>query len=251
MKRKNIRNWLLGLVLVTVFLLGGAFLIVNEPLPEGKEGPKAEALAKKMLEAINKPAWDSLNWLQWSFAGRQDYVWDKSRNYAQIEWENTRVLMNLNKKSGIVWQNNQMLSGTEKDQIIEKAWGHWCNDSFWFNAPIKCYDPGTVRKFVELDDGREGLLITYETGGVTPGDSYLWLLDEKGLPVSWKMWVSIIPVGGAEFTWENWVELPGGALVAGLHKSKMINLEIPNIKGGYKFGELGLEKDPFAELLNK
>ncbi|MEZ4952350.1 MAG: hypothetical protein R2825_02080 [Saprospiraceae bacterium] len=35
----------------------------------------------------------------------------------------------------------------------------------------------------------------YKTGGVTPSDSYVWLLDENGQPTAWKMWVSITSIG--------------------------------------------------------
>jgi hypothetical protein len=36
-----------------------------------------------------------------------------------------------------------------------------------------------------------------------PGDSYV-VRRPKLQPKAWRMWVSIIPVGGLETTWEDW-----------------------------------------------
>jgi hypothetical protein len=53
-----------------------------------------------------------------------------------------------------------------------------------------------------MQDNQEALLITYASGGSTPGDSYMWFVDQNYRPKAWRMWVSIIPVGGLETTWE-------------------------------------------------
>ena len=92
----------------------------------------------------------------------------------------------------------------KKDQLLEKAWKQFANDSFWLVAPFKIFDPGTERLLVDLEDNKKGLLVTYTSGGVTPGDSYLWILNENNIPIAYKMWVNIIPVGGVEFKWTDW-----------------------------------------------
>ena len=33
-------------------------------------------------------------------------------------------------------------------------------------------------------------------GGVTPGDTYLWILDDSGRPVAWRVWVKILHIPG-------------------------------------------------------
>jgi hypothetical protein len=248
-KFKKIARFILYPLLGIVAILAVFLWMIHEPLPEGKGGEQAERLAEKMLESVHAEAWDSTRVLSWNFTDRQRYLWDKKRNLAEIKWGNNRVLMMLDEQSGRVWVGSDEVQGERKEKLLKKAWSHWCNDSFWFNPVVKCFDPGTSRKIVEMDDGSEGLLVTYESGGVTPGDSYLWILDENGLPKSWKLWVSVIPVGGLSFSWNEWKELSTGALVSTLHQSKLINLEIKDVKGSMSFEEHGLEGDPFQPLI--
>lgn len=119
-------------------------------------------------------------------------------------------------QSGVVL-NGENYSAEESTAFINTAWNYFNNDSFWLCAPYKLFDPGKERSLVTLKDGREGLMITYTSGGSTPGDSYVWILDDYQMPVAIKMWVSILPIGGMEFTWENYQTLSTGAMVAQDH----------------------------------
>ncbi|MEL6636429.1 MAG: hypothetical protein AAFW73_22265 [Bacteroidota bacterium] len=240
--------WVLGILVVLLVALGAFLYTQNEPRPQGQTGPDAEALADKMLAAIDAAAWDTTGVIQWTFKGVHQYLWDRERHLTQVLWDDTEVLLDLSKIEGRVW-----IAGTEVYQdtaqtAVQKAWSYWCNDSFWLNAPAKCRDEGTTRATVDLEDGQRGLLVTYRSGGVTPGDAYLWILDETGLPTSYKMWVSIIKIGGLEFTWEDWTQLPTGAQIAQLHRGP-IDLDMSNIRAAHKLSDLGLEEDPFAPLL--
>ena len=135
----------------------------------------------------------------------------------------------LNTVTGQAMKNGKALSGAENEASVKAAWKHFCNDSFWLNAVVKAFDPGTTRTLVDLPDGRKGLKVQYSQGGVTPGDAYVWILDEQGLPTSWKMWVEIIPVGGLEFTWQDWATLSTGAKIATFHKSSILDLSLIHI----------------------
>ena len=77
-------------------------------------------------------------------------------------------------------------------------------------------------------DGREGLLIEFASGGVTPGDAYL-IFDDDGRPSRWLMWVSIIPVGGVPAEWQGWQELEGGAWVSTAHSLGPLSLTLSNV----------------------
>ena len=216
------------LFLIAVFAIVG--VSQHEALPEGKEGPEAEALADKMLMALNKPAYDSLTLLQWSFPREHHFVWDKKQNLVNVKWEDYEVDLDPNTTSGIAKKANRVLDGDEQYKAVQKAWSLFANDSFWLVAPYKVRDPGTKRKIVELEGGETGLMVTYSSGGVTPGDSYLWIIGEDGRPKAWKMWVKIIPIGGLKFTWEDWQQ-QGGAWFAPKHQGPgPASVDLKNLK---------------------
>jgi hypothetical protein len=238
-------------IIIGVFMMAFLvlFLMFNEPLPQGEKGVAADALAEKMLVAINKSAWDSTGVAQWTFKGSHHYLWDKKRNWVRVQWSDNEVFVILDELKGVAFKNGKKLEGRKADKLVKKAWSFFANDSFWFNAPSKVFDNGTERRLVKMDDGEEALLITYASGGVTPGDSYLWILDENGLPKSWKMWVKIIPIGGVETTWEDWKTTETGAKIAqSRHFSEKINIEIENIKTARDLKTFGLGEDPFVVL---
>ncbi len=245
----RILKWILGIIGV---ILLGLFIFVkvsSQSMPEGTTGAEADALANKVLAAIDKPAWDTTGVVQWTFPGGHDFLWDRTRNLVKVNWEGHEVLLNPDEISGKAWKAGKEITGDEGDKLVKEAWGYFCNDSFWLNAPAKVFDPGTERRIATLEDGRKALLITYASGGVTPGDSYLWILDENGLPTSYKMWVSIIPIGGMEFTWEDYTTLPTGAKIAKTHKSKFLGIDITNLKAANDMASFGLSNDPFQPIL--
>ena len=84
--------------------------------------------------------------------------------------------------------------------------------------------------------------MSYSSGGVTPGDSYLWFLDENYVPTHFKMWVKVIPIGGILATWENWMKTSSGISIATKHKLGPLNIEIENLKMGSDFKELGINR---------
>lgn len=237
-----------GLVLLVIIAALGIFIYsVNEKLPIGTKGEKAEALAQKMIQAVNKSAWDSTAVINWTSRAGNSFIWDKNRNLVQVEWKNNKVLLNIATVSGKAWTNQSEVTDPQKSgDLLQKAYKFFINDAFWLNPVVKIYDTGVERSIVTLPDGREGLLVSYTSGGVTPGDSYLWLVDATGQPTAWKIWVKILPIGGLEFSWDNWITLPTGAKVSTAHTIKGTNMVIPtsNIKTA-----TGFEIDPFLAIL--
>jgi len=235
---------LLGVVLIAVI----AGFIIHQPMPEGEAGPEADALARKMVQAVNKQAWDSTIYVRWAFPGGHDYVWDKERGLVEVKWGDKRVILYTNGKLAKAWEGDQSVTGDAASSLQEKAWSYFCNDSFWLNAPVKAFDPGTTRSIVKQDDGSEALLVQYSSGGVTPGDAYLWLLDENAQPVAWRMWVNIIPIGGLKTSWEGWKSVSTGAKIATTHDWGILTVNLENIKGGNTLEAVGLSKDPFEDI---
>lgn len=213
--------------------------------PEGEGGEAADALAHKMLSALNKEAFDTLPYLSWEFFREgQKYLWDKTHNQAIIEWDNNRVIMQLDTQDGIAYKDGVLQSGESHKLMLATAWSNWCNDSFWMIAPFKVFDPGTSREIVRGEDGNENLLIKYASGGVTPGDSYMWILDKEYKPTAFRMWTSIIPVKGMYVSWEGW-ERYNEVLLSSKHNMGMIDMEMENVKSGNSLLQMGYTTDPF------
>ena len=244
------KNTLIMIVFATVLAsCSGSTSIENEQeTPIIEETSPADVLANKMLKAINKEAWDKINFVQWSFRGKRHFVWDKKAHLVEVKWDENRILINPNTSKGIAYQKNQLVKGESSDQLIKRAIDAFNNDSFWLNAPAKVYDYGTERSVVS-HEGKDALMVKYTTGGTTPGDSYLWILDENNLPVAWKMWVNgaTIEEEGIELTWEEWKKFDGIKL-SEYHKAEEFDLRISNINTGMLLTDLEITEDIFAEL---
>ncbi len=247
---KRFLKWITIIFVVLIALIFTIGFILNEPKPDGEPSPAAELMAQKMAKAVNIQAWDTINCVEWDFMDMHHYLWDKQRNFVRILWGNYMVLLHTKSLQGIAEKSGEKLSGNAREKVIQKAWKFFCNDSFWLNAPVKVFDPGTVRSVVQLKDGRKGLMVNYTSGGVTPGDSYVWLLDKNGLPASWKMWVKILPIGGIEVSWENWRTINGGAEIATSHKAGFFNLKITHLKAAQDWRDFDYVKDPFEALVS-
>ena len=223
-------------------------IISNKPLPRGVVGPEAERLTDSMMHAMNCDAWDRLRYVAWSHQGRHHYVWDKLYNLAEVQYGDVRVLLNVNMIDGIVWKDGRRLLVEEKHKYITQAWKMWCHDSFWLNPVCKLRDAGVVRRLVTAGDSSQTLLVTYTKGGLSPGDSYLWKVNEDYIPIYWRMWARIFPIRGLKATWENWSDIDG-VPVSTKHRVGPYRIEISNLRSGSHHSVLGLERDPFVDFV--
>lgn len=188
---------------------------VHEPKPSFVPNAEGDRRATAMLQALRVEEWARIDVIEWTFVGLRSYRWDKTNNTVQVRWANNEVWVDLNRQTGEV---RQPASQVGDAALVQRAIRAFNNDSFWLAAPYKVFDPGTSRSWITLPDGREGLMVTYSKGGTTPGDSYVWLLDADHRPIGLKMWVSVIPLGGVEVSWEDYAVLSNGAMVAQSHR---------------------------------
>ena len=204
------------LITVAIVAVGIYYIVNNEALPKGVQGKEAEELAEKMMSAINKRAFDSTEILEWSFRGKHHYVWKKQQGLVDVSWDSISVTVNLNDYSKSI--------GTSSE-LIETAINFFNNDSFWLIAPYKVFDDGVERSIVKVNN-KDALLIKYTSGGTTPGDSYLWILDENYMPVSFKMWTQIIPIGGVSATWNDFITADSGIKLPTSHTLSLLGMKI-------------------------
>lgn len=234
MKRllKNLLRIILGLFLLAGLVFALLYAAYNQPIPTGTPGPEADALAKKMLTAINYDQYKETRFMEWSYAGgRHHYKWDKENGKVAVRWDNYKVNLNLSTPGkSEVWENGSSVRGDDRAKLIEKATAYFNNDSFWLVAPFKIFDRGTDRSLVSLEDGSDALMVTYGSGGTTPGDTYLWKLGPNGFPESYQMWVKIIPIGGLEASWDDWKVMENGLFLPASHKIGPVTLFMGEVR---------------------
>ncbi len=217
--------------LPSALLFGFVYLKYNETLPTGVVSAETDVMANRMLNALNYKAYKATNYIEWTFKNRHHYKWSKNKNTCEVYFKNYKVDLNFNAlETSQVYQDNQLVLNAKKNSLIKKAVSYFNNDSFWLVAPYKVFDEGVKRTLVTLDNNKKALLVTYAKGGTTPGDSYLWFFDEDGKPVSFKMWVSILPINGLEVTWGKWVTASTDAVFATQHQLFFLDIGISNLK---------------------
>lgn len=220
------------LTLPSILFFGFVFFKYNEDLPTGIQGGKADALAYKMLDALDYEAYKNTSYIEWTFKKRHHFEWKKNEGICDVFWKEYRVSLNLKDYTkSKVFVHSFKMKGEMAEELINEAIKIFNNDSFWLVAPYKVFDEGVERRLVKLNNNEEALLITYTSGGTTPGDSYLWLFDETGKPKSFKMWTDLLPINGLEATWSDWITTESGAQLPTFHKLLVIGLEMGVVKG--------------------
>ena len=235
MRLKQITKIVVGLIifftLPTLLFFGFLYLRYDEDLPEVVNTTEADEMAYKMLDALNYDAYKTTDIIEWSFKGIHQYKWYKSEHRCQVFWDEIRVELDLkNRDNSKVFVADNVYNGIEVNDYINKAESYFNNDSFWLVAPYKVFDAGTERGLVTTEDGKTALLVTYTKGGSTPGDSYLWHFNDDGMPNSFQMWVSAIPIGGLKATWDQWTTTNSGAMLPTNHEILFLDITLENIK---------------------
>ena len=226
---KTILKWILRGLLAVVALLVIVFFVLKfslaEDIPTGTPGVPADELALKVLDAIEHDKFLEAELISWTFRGTNKYNWYPQQGMVEVRWDNKLVKLDLesNDKS-TAFENGSVLNEQDTQETVAYALKNFNNDSFWMVAPHKIMDPGTEREIIR-EDAQEKLLVRYTSGGTTPGDVYVWKLDNNYHPQNFKMWVSIIPFDGVEAKWQDWEMTPAGFPVS---KTKSVfGVEIP------------------------
>ncbi len=245
---RKILAWL-AVVLGGLVLAVCAYLIsIDQPRPTGETGEAAEALAARIEDSIDLGAWARTGAVRWTHAGRNQHLWDKRRGLCRVRWDDVEVLLHEGGSAGRAYRGGVEVTGEEGLALRERGYAAWVNDSFWLNPLAKIHDEGTTRRLVADDQ----LLVEYASGGLTPGDAYLWHVGRDGLPTAWQLWVTMLPVGGARITWERWVTLDTGARVSTRHAAPLgIVIEVTDVEGAATLEELVGPADPFAPILSR
>jgi hypothetical protein len=248
-RARKIGGVVLGLF-AALFALG---LYLRHPLPQGRPGPDGDALAHAIERAVDTDAWARTLAVRFHTRGRA-HLWDRQRNLARVRIAGTEALIDLGTRNGVATRGGHTLAGKDRRDVLDRAYRFWINDTFWLNPLAKLFDEGTERARVDID-GRPGLLVTYTKGGLTPGDRYLWIVDDRDRPIAWRLWVSVLPVGGVELTWEGWMRVATGAWISTVHHAFGRGrgpdaFPIDDLVAGATLAEVEPGPDPFAALFS-
>ena len=185
--------------------------------------------------------------MRWQVQWRR-HLWDRQRGLSRVEWRGNRVLLDTSTKRGRAWHKEvEVTDEPARQKLLDSAYALFINDSFWLNPVVKAFDDGTSRARGTVD-GKRALLVSYASGGLTPGDKYLWILDDNARPLAWRLWVRVLKIGGAQLTWEGWTRLSTGAWVATSHKILGIDVvHLGDVAAAATLHELEAN-DPFAPL---
>ncbi len=149
---------------------------------------EAIAIADSVMEAMGgRQNWDNTRFIQWTFFGRRNLLWDKQKGNVMVEIPDDSLSIFLNifdDEQGAVKKNGIPL--TEKDSIqkyTQRGKSIWINDAYWLVMPFKLKDSGVTLKYIGeeiTDENLEAavLQLTFEEVGDTPENKY-WVYVDK------------------------------------------------------------------------
>lgn len=238
----------LGVIGVIVTLVVGgcvALQVMSDPRPSGSSGADADELARSVQQAAGIDGWQQTGALRFQLSDRSpEHLWDRERGLVRAKKGDREVFLRTADQSGVV-----LVNGERKDDpdAVKSAWSRFINDSFWIYPFRTFFDDGVSRSVVDTEEDGRGLLIEYGSGGVTPGDAYLWILDANNRPTAWRMWVSVIPLGGMRAGWSDWQKQPNGLWISYVKSGAGLEMK-HKAEVAATLAELVPGDDPFAPL---
>lgn len=214
-------------------------------LPKGEPGAAAESLAHRLLSASDYTKWQTTAAASFTFRGDDKIFWDKKRKLVEVAFKKKVVQFSESTGKSLCLENDRRLTD-ECGELTAAAIKRFYNHTFWLNPAFHISSPGAVRALVEGDK----LLVSFQSGGSTPGDSYLFTLDDEGKIAEMRMWVSILPLKGARATFSEYISTETGVRIALKHKvASLASVDLSDVKMYAVYPEAG-KADRFQTLLN-
>lgn len=174
--------------------------------------PRAAEIAQRSLDAMGgADAWQDTRFLRFDFFGFRLHHWDRYTGRHRLEGKNREgqsyvVLHDIDSRQGRAWLDGQELEGEDLEKWLEQAYGAWINDTYWLLMPYKLLDPGVHLSWdgEATEDGKtfDKLKLTFESVGLTPGDTYwAWIDRETGLMDRWAYFLQDWPEDREPTVW--------------------------------------------------
>lgn len=194
---------------LAVFFFSGSFFSACSSLPKGTPGPRAEELAQKMLAGADFEKWQATAAVSFTFRGGDKIFWDRKRKLTEVVIKKRLVQFSEVSGKSICFEDERRVTD-DCTEMTQTAIKRFYNHTFWLNPAFHISSPGAERALV----GDQQLLVSFKSGGATPGDAYLFTLDQEGKIAEMRMWVSILPIKGAKAVFSNYVKSQTGVRVA-------------------------------------
>lgn len=163
---------------------------------------RADSVAMKVYEFFGGPeAWAALPALRFDFAGgtettrdlRARHLWDRTTGDYRVEMLQGSdtvyvALFNVNTREGSVYLNGSPLDSAQSAEMLQNAYRRFINDTYWLLMPVKLFDAGVTRSYLEdsSDSDTDVLQLSFDDVGLTPGDHYWVYVDaETGRVNQW------------------------------------------------------------------
>jgi len=228
-----------GLALLLVGALAGCY---RGPAPDPNPAapgfdlagsdPAAVEIADRVMAAMGgRRRWDHTRVIAWNFLGRRRLMWDKHAQTVRIEYLEGPALdvaLHLDTRAGRAWRAGVEVSDpAELAPLLEAAYAHWVNDSYWLVMPYKLKDSGvTLRWLGERTLGArtfDVLGLSFQGVGLTPQNRYELLVSrDRALIEQWSWYENAAdPTPRFTLPWDNWRSY-GGILLSGDHGERRL-----------------------------
>ena len=185
-----------------VLVLG--LMLVSVALFAADTPPTATEIARRSFDAVAGSAWDQARYVAFTFNVDRDgkniasfsHRWDRWTGDYRVEGKDRDgkqfvIVMNVNTKQGKAWVDG--VEQTDNAELLKRGYGRFINDTYWLLMPAKMLDPGVKLEYAGTKheaDGRtlDGVKLSFENVGLTPGDQYwVWVDRKTGLVELWQM----------------------------------------------------------------
>jgi hypothetical protein len=199
-----------------IVLTGTVFFLSDQDIPDGVSGPEAEALRERIETATGQAEWARGRFLGFRNVTTQtNYFVDLDRGFVEALFQegSDRITLHFSNSAYRVYRNGTPLEGGEAQALYEAGRVRFETDLFWLNPFGHLADEGSEIKKV----ANRALLVRFKR---RPGEAYMIVTDESGLPTHWKIWKKGLSIGGQEIGFEEWHRVADGAMVSLGRKGK-------------------------------
>ncbi len=252
-------------VVLSIIFGGGYIFLLRSNIPKQYEAGKgADVIARGLQKAVKRSAWANTGVIRWSLLGNQ-HLWDLRRGLVRTRFSDRqaehealfdvdfkRYVVRSKANSGPKANRWVTLSESEAAPIAQQAKHYWLRDRFILEPSQSLFDHGVERYSVKVGKDKKSLLVHYRKGGEHPGDTFLWSIDDNGLPSGIKVWSEQLLVSGLEIKMDKWRILKTGLKVSTKRMIGPVEIDIKVSSAmslTHLIGRLdpfkGIEGDPF------